>query len=138
MKKEKPSAAPEKLSATGELPVSDITAEYIRSDVARMVRDAAGDRTWADNVKAGIRRSSMRLGIQANQAKRLWYGEQKTIPAELYLTIKRRYDELCAREAKALRQDIELQGTRADAARERLDLHAAALDQIGDDLSLDR
>jgi uncharacterized protein YbaR (Trm112 family) len=74
MRTEKPSAHTE---------FSMHTAEQVQAEMSGLLRQLACPVAAGESVKCLIRRAAMRSGLPHNQVKRLWYGEQKGIPAYL-------------------------------------------------------
>lgn len=59
------------------------TADDIRKEISALLRRLADPVVAGESVKGLIRRASMRSGLTYGQAKRLWYSEQRSIPAHI-------------------------------------------------------
>lgn len=72
----------------------------VADECADHVRVLAGPRGPDDSIKALIRRAARVCGLTPGQVKRLWYGEWKTIPAEVADRLRERR---AAAEARQIR-----------------------------------
>lgn len=70
--------------------------------------------TWTDNVKARLARAARVLGITPRRAKSLYYLEAKVIPADEYMALQRKCEEISHR-AQAVRDHHEYLRSLANA-----------------------
>ena len=81
---------------------TSMSSAEVAADMRRCVMVAAGPPTWADNVKGRLARAARVLGITPRRAKALFYMEAKVIPADEYLRLTRKTDDI-RRHAQAIR-----------------------------------
>ena len=82
------------------------TAEAVADRMQQVVRRAAEPVTAGERVTGRIERAARRLGLTRTQVKRLWYREQRSVPAHVALW-------LLEFDRRASRQDDELQALKA-------------------------
>jgi hypothetical protein len=85
------------------------TAADVAEQLSEVVRRAAWPIDPGELISQQIRRAARRLGLHPNLAKRLWYREQRVIPAHLALNLldfDRRAAEVRAR-LDALNADLD-------------------------------
>ena len=98
--------------------VSEVTADEVLHEMQQMVRNAAGSPDgWGDNVKKAIGRAASALGLSWREAKGWWYCERREPTVAYYLTVRKRYEAWCEREARMNAARKELLDARIDAAR---------------------
>lgn len=96
-----------------------MSSEAIRDDVSLWLRQAAEPVRADEGRKAQITRAARRLGLAWGEAKRLWYGERRSIPADLYLRLKARKEEIEEAQLRLLRAELAAREARIAERKER-------------------
>ena len=79
--------------------MSNAVAEQLSLDVRWACEPCEPD----EHIGQRIRRSARRLRVPESVAKRLWYREMRRIPADLYLSIRNRANEIADEQARKTR-----------------------------------
>ena len=79
--------------------MSNAVAEQLSLDVRWACEPCEPD----EHISQRIRRSARRLRVPESVAKRLWYREMRRIPADLYLSIRNRANEIADEQARKTR-----------------------------------
>lgn len=79
--------------------MSNAVAEQLSLDVRRACEPCEPD----EHINQRIRRSARRLRVPESVAKRLWYREMRRIPADLYLSIRDRANEIADEQLRKTR-----------------------------------
>lgn len=93
-----------------------MTAATQVMETAREFIDVAGD---GETVKARLRSASLALGIPFGTAKRIRYGEVKTIPAHIFTTMLDRYAIVLDRKEREASERLRIHRSTLDAWRQR-------------------